>query len=103
MGFRRSPKLPLTATLKQIVISKCSSFWKRHAYYEPGHDVPKGHFVVYVGESRSRYIIPIQHLAHPEFQILLQMAEEEYGFSHETGLAIPCNESFFQSLISTIR
>ncbi|KAG7029428.1 Auxin-responsive protein SAUR50, partial [Cucurbita argyrosperma subsp. argyrosperma] len=55
-------------------------------------DVPKGHFVVYVSENRSRYIVPLTVLTSPEFQILLQLAEEEFGFSHHMGLTIPCEE-----------
>ncbi|XP_023547122.1 auxin-responsive protein SAUR50-like [Cucurbita pepo subsp. pepo] len=66
-------------------------------------DVPKGHFVVYVSENRSRYIVPLTVLTSPEFQILLQLAEEEFGFSHHMGLTIPCEEQVFQSLTSMLR
>jgi len=62
-------------------------------------DVPKGHFVVYVGENRSRYIVPISILSSPEFQTLLQQAEEEFGFDHDMGLTIPCEEVVFQSIL----
>ena len=72
---------------------------------ENGHplDVPKGHFVVYVGENRVRYVVPISFLTRPEFQLLLQQAEEEFGFDHDMGLTIPCDEAVFQSLISMFR
>ncbi|XP_038717193.1 auxin-responsive protein SAUR50-like [Tripterygium wilfordii] len=56
-------------------------------------EVPKGHFVVYLGENRSRHILPISFLSIdsiPEFQSLLQQAEEEFGFDHDMGLTIPC-------------
>lgn len=66
-------------------------------------DVPKGHFAVYVGQSRSRHIVPISWLAHPEFQSLLRIAEEEFGFNHNMGLTIPCEEVAFQSLTAMIR
>lgn len=69
----------------------------------PG-DVPKGHFAVYVGEKRSRYIVPISLLSHPQFQSLLQRAEEEFGFDHDMGLTIPCEELFFfRSLTSMLQ
>ncbi|KAK4360510.1 hypothetical protein RND71_019462 [Anisodus tanguticus] len=86
-----------TAALKQI-LKKCSSFGKN----ENGlpNDVPKGHFVVYVGKNRSRYIISISWLTHPRFQRLLQRAEEEFGFNHGMGITIPCDEYDFCSLIS---
>ncbi|KAI3451460.1 hypothetical protein Pfo_008125 [Paulownia fortunei] len=86
---------PNAAALKQI-LKKCSSFGKKH-------DVPKGHFAVYVGENRSRYVVPITFLAHPEFQNLLQRAEEEFGFHHDTGITLPCDEQDFCSLVSMIR
>uniref|UniRef100_A0A5K1AEI1 Uncharacterized protein n=1 Tax=Nymphaea colorata TaxID=210225 RepID=A0A5K1AEI1_9MAGN len=59
--------------------------------------VPKGHFVVYVGESRKRFVIPTSYLKNPTFQSLLKRAEEEFGFDHHNGLTIPCNEVVFQS------
>ncbi|KAJ8762363.1 hypothetical protein K2173_007521 [Erythroxylum novogranatense] len=104
MAVRRSNKLPQTAVIKQI-FRRCSSLGKKQGYEQVGLplDVPKGHFVVYVGENRSRYIVPISFLSRPEFQVLLQQAEEEFGFDHEMGLTIPCPEEVFQSLTSTLR
>ncbi|CAN6463598.1 unnamed protein product [Victoria cruziana] len=60
--------------------------------------VPKGHFAVYVGESRKRFVIPTSCLKNPTFQALLRRAEEEFGFEHQSGLRIPCNEDAFQAL-----
>ncbi|XP_022741121.1 auxin-responsive protein SAUR50-like [Durio zibethinus] len=104
MAIKKSNKLPQTAAIKHI-LKRCSSFGKKHGYDKEGRipdDVPKGHFVVYVGENRSRYIVPISWLAHPEFQSLLQRAEEEFGFNHNMGLTIPCEEVVFRSLTATI-
>jgi len=99
-----SNKLPQNAVLKQI-LKRCSSLGKKNEYddNELPMDVPKGHFPVYVGENRSRYIVPISFLTHPEFQSLLRQAEEEFGFDHDMGLTIPCQEVVFQSLTSMIR
>jgi SAUR family protein len=105
MAIKRSNKLSQAAMLKHI-LKRCSSLGKKQqGYDEQGLplDVPKGHFVVYVGENRSRYIVPISYLTRPQFQILLQQAEEEFGFSHDMGLTIPCEEEVFQSLTSTLR
>ncbi|CAI0376964.1 unnamed protein product [Linum tenue] len=58
------------------------------------NNVPKGHVAVYVGEEgyRKRFIIPVTYLNHPLFQILLNRAEEEFGFDHPMGgLTIPCS------------
>ena len=96
MALRKSSILPQTPLLKQI-LKRCSSLGKKQ-----GYDVPKGHFVVYVGENRSRYIVPISILRCPRFQTLLHQAEEEFGFDHEGGLTIPCDEDVFESLITSI-
>ncbi|XP_021848043.1 auxin-induced protein 15A [Spinacia oleracea] len=68
-------------------------------------DVPKGHVVVYVGETyKKRQVIPISYLNHPLFQNVLDVVEEEFGFEHPMGgLTIPCSEDYFSSLISLIR
>ncbi|XP_042032253.1 auxin-responsive protein SAUR50-like [Salvia splendens] len=101
MAIRKSNKLTQKAMIKQIM-KQCSSLGKRHGYENDEGlplDVPKGHFVVYVGVNRSRYIVPISILNRPEFVSLLQRAEEEFGFDHDMGLTIPCDEQVFQSFL----
>ncbi|XP_074294551.1 protein SMALL AUXIN UP-REGULATED RNA 12-like [Silene latifolia] len=85
------------------IFRKCSSFQKddEKTASEDVH-VTKGHFVVYVGENRTRYVIPISWLSHPKFQYLLQLAAEEYGFRHASGITIPCDEVIFLSLAASI-
>ncbi|XP_059311311.1 protein SMALL AUXIN UP-REGULATED RNA 12-like [Lycium ferocissimum] len=105
MTIRKSNKMPQAAILKQI-LKRCSSLGKKHGYDDEDHlpnDVPKGHFAVYVGENRTRYIVPISFLTHPEFQCLLRQAEEEFGFDHDMGITIPCEEVVFRSLTSMLR
>ncbi|XP_057495475.1 protein SMALL AUXIN UP-REGULATED RNA 51-like [Actinidia eriantha] len=105
MAIKKPNKLPQTALLKQI-LKRCSSLGKKHGDADENDfplDVPKGHFAVYVGEKRSRYIVPISLLTHPEFQCLLRRAEEEFGFDHDMGLTIPCEEVVFRSLTSMLR
>ncbi|CAI9786552.1 unnamed protein product [Fraxinus pennsylvanica] len=104
MAIRKSSKLSQTTVLKKIV-KRCSSLGKKQGYDEEGLplDVPKGHFAVYVGQNRTRYIVPISFLTRPEFQILLQLAEEEFGFDHDMGLIIPCEEDVFESLTLMLR
>ncbi|XP_008780159.1 auxin-induced protein 15A-like [Phoenix dactylifera] len=64
-------------------------------------DVPKGHFAIYVGEYRKRFVIPVSYLNHSLFQDLLHEAEEEYGFDQPMGrLRVPCSEDAFITLIS---
>ncbi|KAL0366042.1 UNVERIFIED_CONTAM: Auxin-responsive protein SAUR50 [Sesamum radiatum] len=111
MGISRKHKKLSTqkAVIKQIV-KRCSSLGKRQHGYDSEEeaavlplDVPKGHFVVYVGEKRSRHIVPISYLSSPEFQNLLHRAEEEFGFDHDMGLTIPCEQEVFDSLTSMLR
>ncbi|KAH7850538.1 hypothetical protein Vadar_034576 [Vaccinium darrowii] len=103
MGIKKSNKQSQTTMLKQI-LKRCSSLGKKQGYDMEGHplDVPKGHFVVYVGENRSRHIVPISFLTRPEFQSLLRRAEEEFGFDHDMGLTLPCEEVVFESLTSML-
>ncbi|CAA0807680.1 SAUR-like auxin-responsive protein family [Striga hermonthica] len=105
MGIRKQSKLPQAAALKQI-LRRCSSLGKRsHVCADDsggGADVPRGHFPVYVGENRTRYVVPISYLTRPEFLGLLRRAEEEFGFEHEMGLTIPCEEGLFESLTSVL-
>ncbi|KAE8731387.1 Auxin-induced protein X10A [Hibiscus syriacus] len=105
----KSSRLAQTALIKQI-LKRCSSLGKKQQCYDDDDeqlglplDVPKGHFVVYVGRNRSRYIVPISFLTRPEFQRLLRQAEEEFGFDHDMGLTIPCEEVVFRSLTSMLR
>ncbi|KAJ8763400.1 hypothetical protein K2173_002283 [Erythroxylum novogranatense] len=67
-------------------------------------NVPKGHIAVYVGEGyRKRFIIPISYLNHPLFHVLLNRAEEEFGFDYPMGgLTLPCSEEHFVSLTSAL-
>lgn len=78
---------------------------RHRAIFSPeGSHVPKGHFPVYVGETKKkRYVVPVSYLKHPSFQDLLSRAEEEYGFDHSMGgLTIPCPEDVFVSLTSCL-
>ncbi|KAG0454103.1 hypothetical protein HPP92_025407 [Vanilla planifolia] len=64
-------------------------------------DLPKGHIVVYVGESRKRFVVPLSYLKHHLFQALLKRMEEEFGFRQQMGgLNIPCSEGEFAAVIS---
>ncbi|KAI7731680.1 hypothetical protein M8C21_005587 [Ambrosia artemisiifolia] len=101
MAFKKSSSKPSQTTVLKQIVKRCSSLGKKHE--QQYDDVPKGHFVVYVGINRTRYIVPISFLSHPEFRRLLQQAEEEFGFDHDMGLTIPCEEQVFESLTSMLR
>lgn len=87
------------AVLKHI-LKRCSSLGKKVDEDGLPLDVPKGHFAIYVGHNRTRYIVPISVLHHPDFQSLLRQAEEEFGFDHDMGLTIPCEEVDFRTQLT---
>ncbi|PHT67852.1 Auxin-responsive protein SAUR20 [Capsicum annuum] len=67
--------------------------------------VPKGHCVVYVGESqKKRHVVPVSYLNQPSFQNLLAQAEEEFSSDHPiSGLTIHGKEDVFIDLTSHLR
>ncbi|CAN1163384.1 Protein SMALL AUXIN UP-REGULATED RNA 12 [Linum perenne] len=65
-------------------------------------DVPSGHVAVCVGNSCRRFVVRATHLNHPIFMKLLTQAEEEYGFSNQGPLTIPCDELLFEEAIRYI-
>ncbi|KAG6466003.1 auxin-responsive protein SAUR50-like [Zingiber officinale] len=107
MGMRRQSKMIQSSPVLKQILRRCSSLKGRDMEEEeerrPPADVPKGHFAVYVvGEQRrSRFVVPISSLEHPEFQRLLRLAEEEFGFEHRDGLTVPCDEVAFRSLLAS--
>ncbi|KAG2643635.1 hypothetical protein PVAP13_2KG347750 [Panicum virgatum] len=69
---------------------------------EPPPDVPRGYCPVYVGPEQRRFVIPTSYLAHPVFRLLLDKAEEEFGFRHEGALAIPCETEAFKYILQCV-
>ena len=96
MGFR----LPGVLSAKKLLQRSFSNTNKAAAM---ALDVPKGHFSIYVGENKKRFVIPVSLLNHHSFQELLSQAEEEFGFDHPMGgLIIPCAEDAFIDLVSKL-
>lgn len=65
-------------------------------------DVPKGHLVVYVGEDCKRYVIRVSFLEHPLFKALLERAREEYEFTPDMRLCIPCDDKMFLNILRCV-
>ncbi|MBA0775674.1 hypothetical protein Gotri_010791, partial [Gossypium trilobum] len=49
-----------------------------------------------------RFVVRVTYLNHPVFRKFLAEAEEEYGFSNQGPLTIPCDESVFEEVIRFI-
>lgn len=63
--------------------------------------VEHGYFVVVATEGwkPKKFVIELGYLNNPEFLKLLKQAEEEFGFSQEGALAIPCRPDNLQRII----
>lgn len=65
-------------------------------------DIPKGFFELYAGGECKRYVIPLKFLKHQVLQSLLNQAEEEFGYSSQGPIKLPCDTAFFDHLLSLL-
>nr|VVV76324.1 unnamed protein product [Nymphaea colorata] len=65
-------------------------------------DVKEGHFAVLATQDgfSKRFTVPLSYLSNPAFLNLLDEAEEEYGFSQQSVLTVPCHPSELESILS---
>ena len=66
-----------TSESKHMKKGSCKSL-KLTNMMEKWRQCKKGHFSVYNREGRG-FVLPLDYLKHPIFQVLLEMAEEEFG------------------------
>lgn len=107
-------KKPVAKKLKSVAEklhrSLSRSFEKTQSSYENyvdadsknvPEDVKEGHFAVIAvhGNEPQRFVVPLSCLTHPRFIRLLEQAAEEYGFSHEGALAIPCRPAELERIL----
>lgn len=64
--------------------------------------VQDGHFAVIAkgGREPQRFLIKLRYLHNPEFLKLLKQAEEEFGFSEEGAIGIPCQPDELQKILT---
>ncbi|XP_058744397.1 auxin-responsive protein SAUR71-like [Vicia villosa] len=65
--------------------------------------VPEGHVPVYVGEEMQRFVLNAEILNHPVFMNLLNLSVQEYGYTHNGVLRIPCRVSVFEQVLEAVR
>lgn len=61
---------------------------------------PSGCFWVYVGPERQRFVIKMKYANHPLFQMLLEDAETEYGYSCNGPILLPCDVDLFYKVLA---
>ncbi|KAL8116088.1 hypothetical protein AgCh_022543 [Apium graveolens] len=81
--------------------------WRKNAALSSNNriipsDVPVGHVAVMVGSECRRFVVRATYLNHPVFNTLLAQAAEEYGFTNNGPLAIPCDESAFEEILKLV-
>ncbi|KAK4378219.1 hypothetical protein RND71_000081 [Anisodus tanguticus] len=99
-----SPDIGKSNKIRCIVrITQMIRQWKRRSVSSSSKriapDVPAGHVAISVGSSCRRFVVRATYLNHPIFRKLLIQAEEEYGFSNNGTLAIPCDEFVFEEIL----
>ncbi|RRT51525.1 hypothetical protein B296_00027451 [Ensete ventricosum] len=62
----------------------------------------RGHFVVYSSEGR-RFMVPLTLLNTRMFQELLRLSEEEFGFSCDGPIPLPCDAVFLEHILRLLR
>lgn len=62
----------------------------------------KGHFAVYTKDGK-RYVLPLDYLYHLILQVLLEMAEDEFGATIDGPLKVPCYRSLLDHIIMLVR
>ncbi|CAH2072257.1 unnamed protein product [Thlaspi arvense] len=82
-----------------LAVKNCDSDEENCQSPEHPADVPKGYLAVYIGPELRRFIIPTSYLSHSLFKVLLEKAEEEFGFDQSGALTIPCEVETFKYLL----
>ncbi|KAK8654758.1 hypothetical protein V6N13_107358 [Hibiscus sabdariffa] len=94
--------VPWAINRRLMNVMTCDSDEESCPSPEPPPDVPRGYLAVYVGLELRRFIIPAAYLSHPIFKVLLEKAEDEFGYDHIGGLTLPCEIETFKYLMQYI-
>ncbi|WVZ65764.1 hypothetical protein U9M48_015077 [Paspalum notatum var. saurae] len=62
----------------------------------------KGHCVVYTADGK-RFEVPLVYLNTSVFGELLRMSEDEFGFTSEDRITVPCEAAVMEYLICLLR
>ncbi|KAL0917532.1 hypothetical protein M5K25_012598 [Dendrobium thyrsiflorum] len=89
--------------LTAVIDRNCDSDDDSSQSPEPPPDVPRGYLPVYVGQEKRRFVIPVTYLSSPVFKLLLEKAEEEFGFDHDGALTLPCEIEPFKYILQVMQ
>ncbi|WVZ99196.1 hypothetical protein U9M48_044528 [Paspalum notatum var. saurae] len=62
----------------------------------------KGHRVVYTADGR-RFEVPLSYLGNKVFEELLRMSQEEFGFTGDGRITLPCDASTMEYAMCLLR
>ncbi|KAL6655118.1 hypothetical protein ACP70R_005944 [Stipagrostis hirtigluma subsp. patula] len=62
----------------------------------------KGHCIVYTADGR-RFEVPLAYLGTPVFAELLRMSQEEFGFTSDGRITLPCDASVMEYALCLLR
>ncbi|KAL5713680.1 hypothetical protein ACHQM5_015734 [Ranunculus cassubicifolius] len=67
-------------------------------------DLPQGHVRVYVGkETLCKFELDANYLNHPLFENLLDLSVDEFGYSYDGAVRIPCEIDLFQHVLELLQ
>ncbi|XP_010428672.1 PREDICTED: auxin-responsive protein SAUR61-like [Camelina sativa] len=78
---------------KRIRLSELMEKWRKRK---------KGYFALYTKEEK-RFVLPLNYLNHPMLQVLLEMAEDEFGTTIDGPLKVPCDGSLMDHIIMLVK
>ncbi|CAH2053241.1 unnamed protein product [Thlaspi arvense] len=94
---RRNRRSETTNTRERLLSGELSDGGRRA---RDQNGVPRGHLAVYVGrDEMQRFVIPTKYLEYPEFKVLMDQVADEFGYDHEGGIHIRCEESVFEEIL----
>ncbi|XP_043703804.1 auxin-responsive protein SAUR71-like [Telopea speciosissima] len=97
---RRGNRPPMNSPDKSSFSTRSSSS-KRSGNTRSQQVAPEGCFAVYVGPQRQRFVMKMKYANHPLFKMLLEEAEEKYGYNSQGPLALPnCDVDQFYEVLS---
>ncbi|XP_009408359.2 auxin-responsive protein SAUR71-like [Musa acuminata AAA Group] len=83
-------------------LERCRSLGSHRKGDQKRQMPPEGCFSVYVGPERERFVVRTECVNHPLFRMLLDEAEEEFGYAAAGPLELPCGVELFQRVLCEV-